>query len=679
MKKYAVIAKFVLLIILLWMTRSTSRPANGQDGTGVLQNREFEIISPDNVNQLTKVAVIGEGQRSRNVRVWSPDQQTIAVPGTIGIWLYDANNLEMPPRLVESSEGEIISVAFSPDGNWLFGSRDQGVVNVWDTHTEMTVPVYALQHPEEFRIDQFLFSQDNRYLITIDSRRARENGLMFTLWGDGQRFPYETAINSYTLAPMDNYLLLEDGVTLFYFRYDNRTRISAFGSLNLETGEQRETESQERHSNIVFSPDGSLMATIVSEPERGERVQLWDMGTLPPTQIGDPIGVYGERRDIQEVYFSEDSGQLITRSTGFFGTRIHVRDVSRVLEEGRESVTEISNTRIADNPNFRVSVPEPVNREPISQPWLNPSVDIADNTILSFTADGTRLLVMSVSHEHLYSLRIVDLQTGQWHTETFTDVLATHPDGRHIITTKGIWELSEAEAPPRQLSEIDFNSALKVVFSGDGNRFAVQFRDPDNPNEDYIQIWDFATRALVNTIRDSRGHRHIEYFALNPQGDILALQFRGRGANYARHDDDRIKLLDADTDRIIVTTEYEANSVLFSTDGRFIIGVGAEIYVWEIDTLLRQRNTRPRSLSWSGASIVVFSPDSQLLITNTLRQQMWVWQTEELHLNPSPQVQRFSTYGRYIKALAFSPDGKFIAVKPYQYGAIWVWGVPASE
>lgn len=52
-------------------------------------------ITPHNVADLRQVVRLGSGQATS--AAWSPDGATIALGGSLGIWIYDATSLTAPP------------------------------------------------------------------------------------------------------------------------------------------------------------------------------------------------------------------------------------------------------------------------------------------------------------------------------------------------------------------------------------------------------------------------------------------------------------------------------------------------------------------------------------------------------------------------------------------------------
>src|SRR5689334_21849652 len=78
-------------------------------------------ITSDNAGQLTRIRHLGRGALTSDV-VWSPDGSTIAAGGTAGIWIYDAQNPEAEPRLLEGAPGSITALKFGLDGRSLISS-----------------------------------------------------------------------------------------------------------------------------------------------------------------------------------------------------------------------------------------------------------------------------------------------------------------------------------------------------------------------------------------------------------------------------------------------------------------------------------------------------------------------------------------------------------------------------
>lgn len=78
------------------------------------------------------IARLGKGWRS-DVQ-YSPDGTLLAVPSSIGIWIYDAETTQEPMLLIGNT-GAVTSVSFSPDGKTLAGGCQDNNIRLWNVFT----------------------------------------------------------------------------------------------------------------------------------------------------------------------------------------------------------------------------------------------------------------------------------------------------------------------------------------------------------------------------------------------------------------------------------------------------------------------------------------------------------------------------------------------------------------
>ena len=159
---------------------------------------------------------LGKGE-SRLV-AWSHDGMRLAVGGTIGIWVYDAETGD-EVSLLAGHRSEVVSMVFSRDGTILASASSDYTVRLWDVAT------------------------------------WQEKS---TLTGHTHR------VNSVAFSP--------DGTTLASGSTDNTVRL-----WDVTTGQEENTLTGHTGTvnSVAFSPDGTTLASA----SRDETVRLWDAAT----------------------------------------------------------------------------------------------------------------------------------------------------------------------------------------------------------------------------------------------------------------------------------------------------------------------------------------------------------------------------------------------------------------
>jgi WD40 repeat protein len=115
------------LLMVLVLTLGGMLPVRAQES-------QRPPITAENADQVEELARLGRGWVSEVA--WSPDGERLAVGGSVGIWLYRAENPDIEPRLLEGHTEPVESVAWSPDGTRLVsGGRDE-TVRIWEAVSE---------------------------------------------------------------------------------------------------------------------------------------------------------------------------------------------------------------------------------------------------------------------------------------------------------------------------------------------------------------------------------------------------------------------------------------------------------------------------------------------------------------------------------------------------------------
>ncbi len=120
-------------------------------------------ISVENAQDLIQLERFGYG--TRDAATWTNDQSMLAVGGSLGVWIFDGDDLEAEPRFVPHSPQHVHHLAFNHDGTQIaigWGERDTHGFSVLDVATGDTI----LELAEIVVGDPGLqFSQDGSVLV----------------------------------------------------------------------------------------------------------------------------------------------------------------------------------------------------------------------------------------------------------------------------------------------------------------------------------------------------------------------------------------------------------------------------------------------------------------------------------------------------------------------------------
>jgi WD40 repeat protein len=193
------------------------------------------------------------------------------------------------------------------------------------------------------------------------------------------------------------------------------------------------------------------------------------------------------------------------------------------------------------------------------------------------------------------------------------------------------------------------NKVEAVAYSPKGQTLATASGDHT------VKLWNTSTGQERITLK---GHKDA----------VLAVAFSPDGQTLATGGWDKtVKLWETETGRELATLTghtLEIQSVAFSPDGtRLATGAGArslqvkeagECILWDV-ALRRKKATLPRRQV--GVVAVAFHPTSNLLATGSWDKTVKLWSTVT-----GQMVANFDWFGSQVMAVAFSPDGKKMAV-----------------
>lgn len=542
---------------------------------------------------------------------YSPDGAQLAVGSSIGVWLYDANTGDELTLLTAHTK-PVAAIAFSPNGDKLVSGSYDRTLCLWNPYTGELLKTLKT----DGRIATVVFSPDGRTL-------ANGNGNKIQLW-DVDTAQHKTTIH-------------RRGSSIFFllFSPDGRTLASASLSDKIQlwdprTGQHKITFGEKRDGSttsitfspsgprLAFSPDGKTLASTAVENRRNinKKINLWntDTGELLTTLAEDEQSF---TYPVSTVQFSADGTTLISGSQE--GT-LRMWD----LKTG-ESSTPFGK---AEYGAF------------LMPPFMPDSTTLVrvtpDNTIhLSDTRTGETRLTLT---EHIKSIGAVAFSVDDTTLATVSD------DNTTYDTTVQLWNLRTRRRTA--ILEAHESRVSSVLFLPDGLTLASK-------SIEEIFLWDVQTDRPKNTFTgNGRG-----VFAASPDGRI-----------FANENGHSIRLLNAYTGEHQMTlwghTGY-ITSVAFSPDSATLASgseptqasekTGAMIRLWDTKT----GNQRLAFVADEHkVSAVAFSTDGETLAsTRGPIIQLWNVNTgkRKASLTAYPDDARHRVY---IRALAFSPDGK---------------------
>ncbi len=575
-----------------------------------------------------------------------------------------------------------VSVAYSPDGEYVAASGSNGRVNIWNARTRAHVRTMDLGGDAVHWIWGLAYAPDGRSLAIGGNTPIR----VWSLAGE----PRIATLAGHT-GLVYSLAYSPDGRYLASGSHDKTARIwdlttgTAVVTLTAHTGAVR---------SLAYSPDGRYLATGSWDG----KARLWSISTTPTgTLIVSPkLTLIGHSAPVDSVAFSPDGALLASASED---KTIRLWDVST----GRVVLTLVGHTDIIMSLSFSADgrLLASSSRDATVRLWnvdLRQSEAVAILTghtsivngvafspagrfLASSSADGTvriwdseppQSAKFSTLTGHNRTVVSLDyspdgryLASGSadgtariWAVDTGEEVaafrvgsiiwgLAYSPDGRYLVTCSAdtlvrVWDLSRPSDRPLMTLVGHTNEAEAAAFSPDG-RYLVTVSDDRT-----ARLWDLSTGMTVLTLT---GHTGAVYaVAFSPDGEMIA----------TGSVDDDVRVWDAETGDLLAVLSGHIHDIFglaFSPDSDYLVSAS-----WDQTTRLWNMGTFTVEAVLEGHNgyvySVAFSPDGNYLATGSWDRTTRIW---DMTQSPPKTIAILIGHTDLVRSVAYSPDGRYIA------------------
>ena len=535
---------------------------------------------------------------------------------------------------LDNHQGSVLSVNFSPDGDWIASGDKNGKVKLWSRQGKL-MKTFAGHDGTVWYVS---FSPDGKIIASA----GRDNTIK--LWStDGELLK---TLTDHT-DPVKYVSFSPDGQTIASASNDNTIKLWRVDGTLIKTL----AEHKDRVLSVAWSLNGNILASASAD----KTVKLWsEDGELLQTLDKHQQGVWS-------VHFSPD-GKLVATGSDDATIKLWNRDgtLHRTLKGHNEAV---NNVMFSPDGQYLASA----SNDKTIKLWTRDGSLIYTlpghrGTVnqVSFNRDGKTLASASTDGSiSLWDLTHILPKVFEPSHEVYGFSASLAPDGHTVASasrngyTVQVWRLHNGKL----LRELRGHTNLinNVSFSPNGELLASASQD------NTVRLWDARENKLLRVLRGHQGG--VNSVVFSPDGKLMA----------SASDDKTVRLWQRNGKLLKTLAGYHddaVQSVSFNAQNKLIASAGDDnkINIFNLEGKLIKTLTADAPVS-----SVSFSPtDSQFLVAANAVGSIQMWQSND---SSWQDITKRTTYAHGSNAykVSFSPDGELIA-SASRDGTVKVWG-----
>ena len=551
---------------------------------------------------------------------------------------------------VESHQGRVNSVAFTPNNEYIASGGDDNKIKLWSVKQQKLIDTLTLDSNSEQghqpRVNSVAFSSDGKYLVSGSGGKQDQEYTDNTvkLWNveniqkpvlirsfDG----HQNSVNSVAFSPKSEYIASGSGdKTIKLWDVERQELIH---TLILDSNSEQ--GHLERINSVAFSNDGKYLVSgsgKLNDNSRDNTVKLWNVENVQKPELIKSFD--GHQNSVNSVAFSSQGKYIVSGSGNLTSSgTVKLWDVEQqkliyTYDGHQKSVNSVA---FSPDDNY------------IASSSGNLSIDGRDNVVKLWDIERLELIETFIKTFNSIEQRV--------------DSVALSPKGRYIATGNEdmkikLWEVGH-KMPLKTFDDEKNNHQERIfaiAFSPNGNYIVSGSRDAT------IKLWDVYQHKLIDTFSEEKDNGHKEAV------EAVAFSNNGQYIVSGSHDN-TIKLWDFENRKLKYTLDEkdqghqeQVNDLAFSSDDKYLVSGSNDktVKLWDvkqeklIHTFPDEDQDQGHQLK---VSSVAFSNDDKYIASGSNDKTVKLWDVDQKKL-----ILTFDGHQQSVDSVAFSPGGKYI-------------------